>query len=254
MTQEARYWSTLSYTEFVNEWNSSRPASQTNPGEGFQQGAGFAVGAAVITGPTPEDILWATGALCLYGLSLIAQSTTIALPMRQPYYFSRSNDDTGERDQSIPIPYPFSPDNNSTDQINIDTNSVQTFTTADPNSVVAKALIAGYMHNKRVVMTTTATLEFYAQLGTVAGTTERTAANAFLLNVQQIPDNPSARVAALRLTQSVKQNDKIIFGTGDRLGIPTISADMDFVRGALAQGIDLRTQVLTHQLFSFIGV
>jgi RHS repeat-associated protein len=265
MSQEALYWSALSYSEFVSQWNGPRQPAQTNSGMNLQSAGGSMVlqglGITQLDSPAPgpADAIgfpWALVGLCVAGFGAIISINhgTIASPQRPTWDFSRDDADENGGDDAIPIPYPFSPDNNSADQINIDTNSAQTFTTADPNSVIAKALIAGYMHNKRVVMTTTATLEFYGQLGTVAGTIERTAANALLLNVQQIPDNPSARVSNLRLTQSVKQNDKIIFGTGDRLGIPTISADMDFVRGALAQGVDLRTQVLTHQPFSFIGV
>jgi hypothetical protein len=104
MTQEAQYWSRLSYTEFVNQWNSSRPSSRSNPGQGLQQGAGFAVGAGVITGPTPDDILWAAGALCLYGAALVAQTGAVALPLRQAHYFSESQDQTEESDDAIPLP------------------------------------------------------------------------------------------------------------------------------------------------------
>ena len=87
MTQEARYWSELSYTEFVNQWNSFHSPSRTNLGEGLQQGAALAVGTGVITGPTPDDILWAAGALCLYGAALIAQTSAVSLPLRPAYDF-----------------------------------------------------------------------------------------------------------------------------------------------------------------------
>jgi predicted nuclease of predicted toxin-antitoxin system len=35
----------------------------------------------------------------------------------------------------------------------------------------------------------------------------------------------------------VRTNDVIIFGTGDLLQVPTVTADLDFVRAALAQGV-----------------
>jgi hypothetical protein len=31
--------------------------------------------------------------------------------------------------------------------------------------------------------------------------------------------------------------DKVIFGTGDQLGMPTMTSDAKFIRGAAAQGV-----------------
>ena len=53
-----------------------------------------------------------------------------------------------------------------------------------------------------------------------------------------MPNNPSARAMALRETRRVGAADKVIFGTGDQLGIPTMTSDAKFVRGAAAQGVD----------------
>ena len=134
----------------------------------------------------------------------------------------------------------------------MDTVSAQTLASSDPSSLHAKALIALYTENKQIVMTERALMEFYNQLGTIAGRQEREMANIFLLVVEQVADDPSDRVARLRETQRVGANDKIIFGTADKLGIATITGDMRFVEGARAQGVDL--DVLPHEPYSFTGV
>jgi len=101
MTQEARYWSGLSYNEFMNQWNSSRPPAQSN---NLREYAGYALGGAAVSGgPGIEDALFLIGAACLFAASM-TPSSTIALPMRQPYYFAESRDRAGERDDSIPLP------------------------------------------------------------------------------------------------------------------------------------------------------
>ena len=109
LQQEDTYWGGLSYSQFVTLWNDNdtRPPSRTNTGGEWQQASAVAVGAAAATGPTPDDIIWLVGALCLYGMSLSARAGAIALPLRQPYYFSESSDRASEEDDAIPIPEDF---------------------------------------------------------------------------------------------------------------------------------------------------
>jgi hypothetical protein len=71
-------------------------------GQRLQQGATLALGGAAITGPTPDDILLLAGALCLYAASQAVLAGSVALPMRQPYYFTQSNDDAESQDREIP--------------------------------------------------------------------------------------------------------------------------------------------------------
>jgi hypothetical protein len=104
--QEADYWGNLSYPEFVAQWNSSRAPASTDPGAGLQQSATVAVGAAAITGPTPDDLFLLAGALCLYAISVAVQTGAISLPLRQPFDFSIPWDDADSTDIPIPIPYP----------------------------------------------------------------------------------------------------------------------------------------------------
>ena len=88
-----------------------------------------------------------------------------------------------------------------------------------------------------MVMTQTAANEFNGILR-VADPQEAARAQRFLQRVSFIPDNPSARAMALVETKSVGTADKMIFGTGDRLGIPTMTSDAKFLQGAKAQGVD----------------
>lgn len=59
--------------------------------------------------------------------------------------------------------------------------------------------------------------------------------------VTLVPDNPSARALGLTVTKKVGVADKIIFGTGDTLGVPTMTSDAKFLRGAAAQGVEFDT-------------
>lgn len=101
-----------------------------------------------------------------------------------------------------------------------------------------------------MIMTETALGEFQGTLR-VAGPQETARAGRLLDRVQIIPDNPSARAAGLQVTKKVGANDKVIFGTGDRLGAPTMTADEKFVRGAAAQGVDF--DVILHRPVPLTG-
>ena len=72
-----------------------------------------------------------------------------------------------------------------------------------------------------------------------AGPRERARANRFLPHVTLVPDGPSARVMALRTTKAIRGPDRMVFGTGDALGVVTTTADARFVRFATAQGVIL---------------
>jgi hypothetical protein len=94
-----------------------------------------------------------------------------------------------------------------------------------------------------MVMSLTAVAEFQRIVQTVGGPLEQGRAARLLKRVQVIPDNPSPRALGLRLTKSVGRRDIIVFGTGDQLGVMTLSADAKFVRGAAAQGVNFNVFV-----------
>ena len=56
--------------------------------------------------------------------------------------------------------------------------------------------------------------------------------------VELAPDNPSGRARKLKPTKKLQENDIVIFGTGDNMGIQTITSDKKFLRGASAQGVN----------------
>ena len=101
-----------------------------------------------------------------------------------------------------------------------------------------------------MVMTETALGEFRGTLR-VAGPQEAARAGRFLKRVDIVPDSPSTRAVGLRITKKVGSNDRLIFGTGDQLGIPTMSADEKFVRGAAAQGVNF--DVILHRPVPLTG-
>lgn len=97
-----------------------------------------------------------------------------------------------------------------------------------------KAFVAG----KEMQMTETALGEFQGALRS-AGPLEAARGQRFLNRVSIIPDNPSARAMGLTITKKVGADDRIIFGAGDNLSIPTMTSDAKFLRGASAQGSTL---------------
>ncbi|WP_262922085.1 DUF1308 domain-containing protein [Hymenobacter cellulosivorans] len=120
------------------------------------------------------------------------------------------------------------------ENINIDTGSAFAFVSeGSPVRHLLKAEVAG----KQMVMTQTAHAEFVSVISTIAGPQEQARASRFLGRTQMIADDASARSSALAVTKKVGANDKIIFGTADKLGIKTLTVDAKFLRGAEAQGV-----------------
>lgn len=117
---------------------------------------------------------------------------------------------------------------------NLDTNTAIALVAQDsPVRQAIRSSLAG----QELGMTQTAANELRSIVGAVGGPLEQARAVELLRRVNIIADNPSARVAGLRLTKSIQANDRIIFGTGDQLGIPTWSSDAKFGRGAAGQGV-----------------
>ncbi len=92
VSQEARYWGNLTYADFVNQWNSSRPPASNNTGENTLS-SGLSL-AAVISQldspfPGPADFLAVGVAICTVGLAALANTGAISLPPRPAYDFDR---------------------------------------------------------------------------------------------------------------------------------------------------------------------
>jgi RHS repeat-associated protein len=142
-------------------------------------------------------------------------------------------------------------------RVNLDTSAIVGATQLDNPWVTAS--IHAYLFDKEPVATQTAVKEFIG--GTAfqkAGPTERVLAGLFLLSVTVIPDDPSARVMNLQVGSSKRAAkrlgplDKIIFGTGDKLGIPTVTHDNKFVKAAAKQGVILNAIVFDPVTYSGI--
>jgi type IV secretory pathway component VirB8 len=132
--------------------------------------------------------------------------------------------------------------------INLDTVTAVAFIAE--NSVV-RYILRQYVNEQEMVMTQTAFAEFTTIVKTIAGLSEQTRASRFLQRVIIIPDNPSPRALNLQQTRKLGVNDIIILGTGDQLGIVTITADAKAVRAAYAQGVNFNVYI--HPPFPLTG-
>ena len=99
--------------------------------------------------------------------------------------------------------------------------------------------IHAYLADKHVVATQAALSELTRGLNNYPGPVETILVGLFLLRVDPIADNPSGRVMNLSDPSGNKRVDKIVFGTGDRLGITTLTGDERFKKYAKSQGVTL---------------
>jgi hypothetical protein len=130
--------------------------------------------------------------------------------------------------------------------VNLDTGAI--VAASQLKNPMLMLAVNAYLADKHPVATATALAEFRGGSYNCAGPTEKVLAVLFLLTVEPIPDNPSARVMALPASKSqlkkMSANDRIILGTGDRLGITTVTGDQDAVDWAKIYGIKLDAIVL----------
>jgi hypothetical protein len=123
------------------------------------------------------------------------------------------------------------------DDINIDTGAAVSFIAeGSPARHAMKAVVAG----QSMVMAATAEEEFREIVTAFAGPREQARALRFLARVRFIPDGPSPRAQALTPTRNLECNDIVILGTGDALGIETMTTDRRAVNAALSQGVNFQ--------------
>jgi hypothetical protein len=132
--------------------------------------------------------------------------------------------------------------------VNLDTNTG--FALVSEGSWVRRQIKA-HLQGKQSVMTETALQEFQGILATMGGPSEQARAARFLSKISVVPDNPSARARRLRPTKHLEQNDIIILGTGDEMGVITLTSDREAVRVARVQGVHF--QVVLHPPFPLTG-
>jgi hypothetical protein len=105
--------------------------------------------------------------------------------------------------------------------------------------------------NQQLVVVQTAYDEFLRIIQASGGSAEQKRAERFLLKVAVISDDPSPAARMLKPTRRIGSSDIIILGTGDRMGMVTMTADAKAVRAASAQGVDFG--VYLHSPYSLTG-
>ena len=131
--------------------------------------------------------------------------------------------------------------------VNLDTGALTALTQA--RNPALQAMVQQLIGSRIPVATTTALAEFAYGVSNYAGPIERANAAKVFTRVRAIPDTPSARASALRVTKGLGANDIKILGTGDALGIQTITSDARAVRAAAAQGVKFDVQEIPPTQF-----
>ena len=132
--------------------------------------------------------------------------------------------------------------------LNLDTGTALAFIAQDSP---VRYQLQTYVQGQQMIMTQTAFNEFANIVQQIGGALEQARASRFLQRVTIIPDNPSARALNLQPTRRLGINDIIILGTGDELGIVTMTADAKAVSAASAQGVNF--SVYIHPPYPLTG-
>ena len=132
--------------------------------------------------------------------------------------------------------------------LNLDTGTVIALIAEDSP---VRYQIKAYIKRQPLVICRTAVTEFINIAFTIGGSSEQNRANRFLGRVQTIPDSPSPRAMNLKPTRKLGEQDIIILGTGDSLGIVTLTADAKAVKAASSQGVDF--SVYVHPPYPLLG-
>jgi len=132
--------------------------------------------------------------------------------------------------------------------INLDTNTAIAFV-AEGSTV--RHQLKAFVQNQQLMMAQTAFDEFVNIVQVSGGVLEQERARRFLDRVMVIPDNSSIAAQTLQPTRSLDPNDIIILGTGDQMGIATMTADAKAVRASSAQGVNFN--VYLHSSYPLTG-
>jgi hypothetical protein len=135
--------------------------------------------------------------------------------------------------QPVPKPVPEDQDKrNQRETINLDTGTIIGATSLRDPWLAIK--INAFLWDKHAVVTREALAEWRSGNFHSAGPIERMLANVFLLQVDIIQNDPSKRVMRLKTKATNPkrvdnfETDKLIFGTGDNMGIRTATGDPSF--------------------------
>ncbi|GAB2268776.1 hypothetical protein Dimus_003721 [Dionaea muscipula] len=93
--------------------------------------------------------------------------------------------------------------------------------------------------------------EFMGVVSMCGGPNERSRADVLIKRLRIVADTPSARMMSLPTTRKLASKNKVIFGTGDYWGAPTLTANMGYVRAISQTGMSLLT--IEHRPRALIG-
>lgn len=131
-------------------------------------------------------------------------------------------------------------DRDRSNAVNIDTGAIWAFVSEGSTK---KLEVEKFVTGKKIFITFTAAAEANVGIRT-GGPKEKSAFKCFMERVNIIPDSPSENILRLQYarkpfgpTVEKFRRDQMIFGTGDRLGIVTMTTDIRFTKGAARQGV-----------------
>nr|CAG4650457.1 EOG090X0CWG [Sida crystallina] len=101
----------------------------------------------------------------------------------------------------------------------------------------AKPLLDSLFAKKQLTTCSSAFEDFKTLVQTMGGLGEKKRTEDLIQRLQIIPDSPSVRVLALKLSSNVKERSRIIFGTADHHRIVIVTANTGFIRSAEGQGV-----------------
>lgn len=147
--------------------------------------------------------------------------------------------------------------------VNVDTGSAVALTseataTTAPRAgspvlpVTDRASVEAIVAGRPTVMTRSAVTEFQTNARS-AGPLERANIFDFLARTRIIADAPNPAVSGLRTSGSIGIVDRIIFGTGQTRGLPTMTTD-NFGSAASAQGVTISPPPIVHISIPFGGL
>ncbi|ESQ27849.1 hypothetical protein EUTSA_v10018586mg [Eutrema salsugineum] len=118
------------------------------------------------------------------------------------------------------------------------------FVIAQAESEIEKPVLvkmATLLSGKRGIVCKSVLSEFKELVSMYAGPNEKHRAEHLLKSLMVVNDNPTERVMGLPTTRKLAMKNKTVFGTGDRWGAPTLTANMAFVRAVAQSGMSLST-------------
>lgn len=221
-------------------------------------GTGVAATAAVVLGVVATGALLGLGIYLGLTLVPVIYTPDVIDDLRPPTPVPNPNDTPAPQPQPLPQPTPApqpqplplptptetcAPTATETPvpRVNLDTGTMTGLAAYNPRNPVEtttiKAEIVSLIAGRQMIATQTALTEFVRGVNNLAGPTESIAATALLTQIQPVFDNPSARFLALIPVASLGTNDIIIFGTGDQLGVQTLTGNIRALNYIRSQGI-----------------